>query len=136
MPTPDDERFKQYLSEFKPVPARPLPIERRAPAIWRSWVFALPAVAALTVLVAAFFAVHLHRKPAGAAIVKSPANPTAIEQLANSQPLTLHRANDLLAQAPSFKAALDNVAFQRQRGDLPKGSKSALSTLGKEDIKL
>lgn len=136
MPTPDDERFKQYLSEFKPVPGDPLPIERRAPAIWRSWVFALPAAAALAVLVAVLFAVHLHRKPAGPAIVKSAANPTAIEQLSNSQPLTLQRANDLLAHASSFKAALDNVAFQRQRGDLPKGSKSALSTLSREDLKL
>lgn len=136
MPTPDDERFKQYLSEFKPVPADPLPIERRAPAIWRSWVFALPAAAALAILVAVLFAVRLHRKPAGPAIVKGAANLTAIEQLANSQPLTLQRANDLLAHAPSFKAALDGVAFQRQRGDLPKGSKSALSTLSTEDIKL
>jgi hypothetical protein len=136
MPTPDDERFKQYLSEFKPVPADPLPIERRAPAIWRSWVFALPVAAALAILVAVVFAVRLHRQPAGPAIVKGAANPTAIEQLANSQPLTLQRANDLLAHASSFKAALDSVAFQRQRGDVPKGSKSALSTLSREDIKL
>jgi hypothetical protein len=136
MPTPDDERFKQYLSEFKPAPADPLPIERRAPAIWRSWVFALPAAAALAILVAFLFAVRLHRKPAGPAIVKSPANRAAVEQLANSQPLTLERANSLLARSPSFKAALDSIAFERQRPNLPQGSQSALATLSKEDIKL
>ena len=60
----------------------------------------------------------------------------AVEQIANSEPLTLQRANALLARASSVEAALDGVAFSRQRSNLPQGSQSALATLSKEDIKL
>ena len=137
MPIFDDERFEHYLSQFRPVAADPLPIERRSPAIRRrSWMFAFSAATALAALIVLVFVVRVHRKPGGSTTVKGPATATVIEQLANSQPLTLQRANDLLARAPSFKAALDGVAFQRQPSKLPQGSRSALATLGKEDIKL
>jgi hypothetical protein len=136
VPIRDDEQFKQYLSEFKPLSADPLPIESHSPATWRLWIYALSAAVAFAVVVALLVAVHLHRKPAGSRSAQKPTAPTSIEQLANSQPLTLQRANDLLAHAPSFKAALDGVAFRRQPGKLPQGSQSALATLSKEDIKL
>ncbi len=135
MPTFDDEGFEHYLSEFRPVPADPLPIQRRSPAIrWRSWMFALAATAlALIVFV---LVVRVHRKPGGSTTVKGPATTTVTEQFLNSQPLTLQRANDLLARAPSFKAALDGVAFERQPSKLPQGSRSALAALSMEDVKL
>jgi hypothetical protein len=131
VPIPDDERFERYLRQFQPVAAEPLPLGKRARAIWRWWVFALPA-AALAVLVSVL-AVFFHRRPAQSPSAK---NMVGIEQVTNAQPLTLGRANHLLAHAPSFKAALDGVAFQRQRSPLSGGTRSALATLSKEDIKL
>ena len=135
MPIPDDERFERYLREFKPVAADPLLLERRKPLIWRSWVFAFSATA-LIALVALLFMARLRRQPAGAPSARRTAQPAALHELANSQPLTLQRANDLLTHASSFKAALDGVAFHRQRTNLPQGSESALANLSKEDIKL
>lgn len=131
MPIPDDERFERYLKQFRPVFPEPLPIEVRGRAIWRWWFFALPA--ALAVLVASLLAIHFRRRPAQSPSAK---NMAGIEQLTNIEPLTLGRANHLLAHARSFKAALDGVAFQRQRSPLPEGTRSALATLSKEDIKL
>ena len=136
MPIPDDERFERYLRQFRPLAADPLPVERRNAATLRFWVYALSAAAVLGLLFALLFTMHARRWPSVSPQVRSPATSAGMEQLANSQPLTLERANDLLAHSPSYKAALDNVAFQRQRAKLPEGSRSALDTLSKEDIKL
>ena len=136
MPIPDDERFERYLREFKPVAADPLPIEKRKRVIWRSWAFAFSAAAALIALIALVYAVRLQHRPAGEPSALGPAKSATVEQLANAQPLTLQGANDLLTHAPSFQAALDGVAFHRERANLPQGSGSALATLSKEDIKL
>ena len=133
VPIPDDERFERYLRRFRPVAAEPLPIERRARAIWRWWVFALPAAATLALLVASVLGIHFRRRSAQSPSAK---NMVGIEQVTNTRPLTLGRASDLLAHAPSFKAALDGLAFQRQRSQLSEGTRSALASLSKEDIKL
>jgi hypothetical protein len=133
VPIPDDERFERYLRQFRPVAAEPLPLSKRARSIWRWWVFVLSAAAALAVLVASVLVIHFRRSPAQSPSAK---NMVGIEQVANAQPLTLGRANHLLAHAPSFKAALDGVAFQRQRNPLSEGTRSALASLSKEDIKL
>jgi hypothetical protein len=52
------------------------------------------------------------------------------------QPLTMRDANALLATAPSYKAALDELAFHRQRSTVAKGKQSGLAVLAKEKIKL
>jgi len=133
VPIPDDERFERYLRQFRPVAPEPLPIERCGRAMWRWRSFALPAAAALAIVVAFVLASHVRRRPAQSSTAE---NMAGLEHVANAQPLTLGRANDLLAHAPSFKAALDGVAFQRQCSQLSKGTRSALATLSKEDIKL
>jgi hypothetical protein len=130
---PDDERFEGYLKQFRPVTPKPLSVARRARNTWRWWVFALPAAAAVAVLVASLLAIHFRRRPAESPMAKKM---PGVEHVANAQPLTLGLANDLLAHAPSFKAALDDVAFQRQRSQLSEGTRSALATLNKEEIKL
>jgi hypothetical protein len=89
--------------------------------------------AGLAVLVATMIAVHFRRSPAPS---PSAQDTTGVEQPANTRPLTLGRANDLLTHAPSFTAALDAVAFERQRSQMPEGKRSALATLSKEDAKL
>jgi hypothetical protein len=42
----------------------------------------------------------------------------------------------MLVRSPSFQAALDRMAFQDQSVHLPRGMRSALGTLGKEDFRL
>ena len=133
MPIPDDEQFERYLRQFKPLAADPLPVAGRRPALAHFWLCFVPTAAAIAVLLVLFFTLRGRSKPVLAPQAKSPAGS---EELATSQPLTLQQANELLAHAPSFTAALDDVAFQRQRRKLPQGSLSALAALSKEDIKL
>jgi hypothetical protein len=61
---------------------------------------------------------------------------TGVEQVKDLRPLTLGSANELLAHAPSFRAATDRLAFQSQAIPLSKGTQSALAVLSKENIKL
>jgi hypothetical protein len=48
----------------------------------------------------------------------------------------MRSANALLAAAPSFKTAVDAMAFHSQTIPLPEGKRSAVSVLSKEKIKL
>ena len=133
MPIPDDEEFKRYLRHFRPVAARPLPVEKQAGTRSRWRAFAVPAVAALAVVVALLVAIRLRPKPAARPLGS---NSASVQQLTNSQPLTFGRTNDLLNHAESFEAAVDSVAFERQRSPLTRGTQSALTALGREDFKL
>lgn len=131
MPIPDDDQFERYLREFRPISAEPLPVVSRRPV--RLWLWSLAATAALVLLIiAAVFAIRFHRKPARPVLAQ---RPPAVEQLTSAQPLTLRRVNDLLGHAPSFAAALDGLAFQSERIQVPPGGESALETLGKENLK-
>jgi len=97
-------------------------------------VFAAWATAAATVLAAAMLMMHPRGKP-----THSPDGTKSsggAEQLTNAQPLTVGSANALLVHAPSFKAAVDFVAFQSQAAQLPKGAHSALTVLSKENTQL
>lgn len=132
MPISDHEQFEKYLRQFKPLAADPLPMGQRRPALARFWLYFVPAAAA-TALLVLLFTLRGRTKPVIAPLARGSAGS---QELATSQPLTLQQANELLAHAPSFSAALDNVAFQRQRRKLPQGSLSALAALSKEDIKL
>jgi hypothetical protein len=50
--------------------------------------------------------------------------------------LTIRGANALLATAPSYKAAMNELAFHPKSSSVPKDKQSALAVLGKEKIKL
>jgi hypothetical protein len=52
------------------------------------------------------------------------------------KPLTMRSANAWLATEPSFKAAVDDLAFRFQTSPLPKGKQSAIAVLSKEKIRL
>ena len=135
MPIPDDEKFEEYLRQFKPLAADPLPAGRRRP-LWQFWLYAVPAAAALAILLVFFITERYRTGLRVSPLAENPGSSAGGGDLVTSEPLTLHAANDLLAHAPSFNAALDNVAFHRQRSKLPQGSLSALAALSKEDIKL
>lgn len=135
MPIPDDEKLEKYLRRFKPLAADPLPAGRQQ-RLWRFWPYAVPVAVAIALLIVVFFRLRGPSKSATVPQARNPAPSAGGSELATSQPLTLQRANDLLAHAPSFTEALDNIAFQRQHRKLPQGSLSALAALSKEDIKL
>ena len=130
MPDPDDQRFEQYLKEFRPI--APMPIQRSGWASRRAVVMGgLAGAAAVLVVAAVMLGSRPERNQSSQA-----ERPAEVEQLANSQPLTIRSANAMLAQAPSAKAAIDSVVWQSQKTPLPQGKRSALAELSKEKTKL
>jgi len=130
MPMPDDDQFERYLRQFRPIIAEPLPVGSRRPV--RLWLWSLAATAALALVIAAVLAIRFHRKSATPVLTE---RAPALEQLTSAQPLTLRHADDLLAHATSYASAMDGLAFQSERIQVPPGSESALETLGKENFK-
>lgn len=134
MPTPDDERFELYLKQFRPLAPESLQSEKHGRATLRRLVLAAWVAAAAIVLVATVFMMRPRGKP-----TQSPDGTKSsggVEQLTNAEPLTVSSANALLVHAPSFKAAVDLVAFQPQATRLSKGTHSALAVLSKENTPL
>lgn len=128
MPIPDDERFETYLKEFHPLVPDALPMRKRA----RHWVigtWSAGTVALIMLGVVSFRITHSR-------VARKPANPAPVSVSAPLQPLTIRDANSLLATAPSYKAALDRMAFHGPASTVPKDKQSALAVLAKEKIKL
>lgn len=129
-----DARFEAYLKQFRPLVLAPLPVERHGRASRRSFVLAAWAAAAAAILVAGLIVFPSHPgRPQAAPPIESMAG---TEQLVNASPLTIRSANALLATAPSFKAAVDEMAFSSRTTPLPKDKHSALTELSKEKTKL
>ena len=132
MPTSDDQQFKEYLKQFRPLAPEPLQIGSHGRTTRRRVAFAACA-AAVVILIAAVILKWPRSRVTD--LVEGTRSLTEIEQTSNSQPLTIGSVNDLLAHAPSIKAAVDLVAFQPRAPQLPKGTQSALALLSKEDAK-
>jgi hypothetical protein len=132
--TSDDERFEAYLKRFHPIAPEPVPTlsvghaSRRSPplGIW------LAAVAAILVI----GAVSLHVRSSRIVVSNTASDAAVSERHAPSEPLTIRSANAWLATAPSFKAAVDDLAFRSQTSPLPQGKQSAVAVLSKEKIRL
>jgi hypothetical protein len=131
--TPDDEQFEAYLKRFHPIAPEPVPTlsvghsSRRPPplGIW------LAAAAAIVV-----GAVILHVRSSRIVVSNKASDAAVSERHAPSEPLTMRSANAWLATAPSFKAAVDDLAFRSQTSPLPQGKQSAVAVLSKEKIRL
>ena len=131
-PQPIDEKFETHLKQFRPVDPQPLRVERRvhAPQRW----FVLAAWAAAAAAVVAVAVLGFHARPGR---IAPPVETFAIvDQLVKPQSLTIRTANALLARAPSFKEAIDQMAFPPKPAPLPADKHSALAELSKEKIKL
>jgi hypothetical protein len=132
--TPDDEQFEAYLKRFHPIAPEPVPTlsvghsSRRSPplGIW------LAAVAAILVI----GVVILHVRSSQIVVSNTASDAAVSERHAPSEPLTIRSANAWLATAPSFKAAVDDLAFRSQTSPLPQGKQSAVAVLSKEKIRL
>ena len=134
MQTPDDEQFEAYLKRFHPIAPEPVPTLRVGHASPRSvslgrW---LAAVAAILVIGAVILHIRSNR-----VVVPNAAHDVALaERHVPAGPLTMRSANAWLATAPSFKAAVDDLAFRSQTRPLPQGKQSAVAVLSKEKIRL
>ena len=127
---PMDERFEAHLKQFRPLAPQPLPVRA---GVRRRW-FVLAAWAAAAAAMIAFAALAFHARPGR---IVPPVESFAIaDPLAKPQPLTIRSANALLATAPSFKSAIDGMAFPPKPAPLPADKHSALAELSKEKIKL
>lgn len=134
MPTRDDEQFEKYLRQFRPLEPEPLAlVAMEARVRTRPLMFAARAAAAVAILAAVMLAIRIYQRP-------SPVPDTGqggpqIEQPVSPRPLTIGSANALLAGAPSFKEAVDNMAFQSGTTTISPGQHSALAALDKEETK-
>lgn len=129
----DDERFEAYLKRFQPLSPRTLRFdeqESRSPGSFArtAWVLAACAVLFAALLTLDFLAVQIRSPEMKAGV--------ANDRLTGIQTLTVRSANALLFNSSSFKAAVDETAFQRQSVPLPRDSHSALVVLSKENTKL
>jgi hypothetical protein len=132
--TPDDEQFKGYLKRFHPIAPELVPTLNVGHRSQRSlslgtW---LAAIAAILVI----GAVTLHIRNSRVLVSNTARDAAFAERHAPSEPLTMRSANAWLATAPSFKAAVDGLAFRSQNSPLPQGKQSAVAVLSKEKIRL
>jgi hypothetical protein len=131
--THDDEQFEAYLKRFQPIAPEPVATfgvghSSRRPLSLRTWL----AIAAILVV----GAVISHIRSTRGVVPNTPTDVAVNVRHAPSEPLTMGSANVWLATTPSFKAALDDLAFRSQTRPLPQGKQSAVAVLSKEKIKL
>jgi hypothetical protein len=132
--TPDDEQFEAYLRRFQPIVPEPVPTISVEPSSRRSLSLrAWLAIAAAIILIG----VVALQFGANQVVVPSTSSGSAFAgRVAPSEPLTMQSANAWLATAPSFKAAVDSLAFGPQNSMVPQGKQSAIAVLSKEKIRL
>lgn len=131
MPIPDDEQFEGYLREFRPLTADPLLPERRRGRSRRVFVFvAFGGLCAGAILLALLAVRHIpasNRSKTGGGVQ------TSALKLASQQPLTIGRADVLIARARSFQAAVDQVSFEPSAAPQSDDEESAFSVLSKKE---
>ncbi|MFZ0759592.1 MAG: hypothetical protein WAM69_06525 [Candidatus Sulfotelmatobacter sp.] len=142
MPIHDDEQFEGYLKGFRPLATEALPTEKRKHRRARSkaasqfaWAASAAVMLGAVMLTISSGLKHIHSSQSKQS-TEGRQQSVVTPQPANIQPLTIRSANALLATAPSFKAALDEMAFPGQTTPASKGKRSALAELTKEDEKL
>jgi len=133
MPTPDDEQFERYLKQFQPNAPDALPASVHEPRTWNRWRLSAALAAAVALIVLAVLMVRNRPQHTVPEIAQRTEGPTHI---AGQTPLTMRNANKLLADAPSFKSVVDDLAFRSQQVPLASNQQSAVYVLGMEKIKL
>src|SRR5579859_3376820 len=132
VPDSDDERFETYLKQFRPLVPDVLPAREIRPEPRRRFVLTIctvGTVVAMVILGVVTLRVLNH-------LTTGEAAQSATVKGVEPAPLTIRRANALLATAPSYKAALNELAFPVKSSTVPDDKQSALAVLGKEKIKL
>ena len=128
MPNPGDDPFEFELKQFRPIAPEPFSVQKVSRALGPRLARMASLAAAAILAVVAWLALP-HRSP------PVPAN-GGVALLGNTQSLTLGPTNARLAAAPSYKAALDSMAFPTQPAPVAPDKRSAIAELSKERIKL
>jgi hypothetical protein len=131
VPDLDDEQFEEYLKRFRPLVPDPLPVRKLGPAP-RPLILAAAALGTVAIIVLGVASLRILKQHGSVA----PDHSASVENLVPARPLTLRDANVLLETSPSYKSAMDELAFPCQRSTVPKENQSALALLAKEKIKL
>ena len=128
---PDDGRFETYLKQFRPLAPDVLRVNEMSPVPRRHFGLTIGAagIVAMVLLTAAGLRILNDRRGAES-------YHTVAAELSASVPLTMRRANGLLATAPSYKAVMNDLTFPPKSSPVPKDKQSVLTLLGKEKIKL
>jgi len=132
---PDDEKFEMYLKRFAPIAPEPILMPRLENASPR-WFRLTVWVTALTAILFILGTAILRDRGGRTVVPKAARDVTSTRQREPLGLLTLRRANTLLARAPSFKDAIDDMAFRSQSQPIPVGQQSEIAVLSKEKIKL
>ncbi len=137
LPGPDcerDDRFEAYLREFRPLPSESFRMEKRGGrGLLR---FALAAFAAAAFVLFIFARLTFYTRAGQPHSTPTVGVAPRAAPIVNARPFTLRSASALLATAPSFEAAVDEVALPVQAAPLQKYEHSALEMLGEEKMKL
>jgi len=130
VPNLDDERFENYLKQFRPLVPDGLPVEiRHAPR--RHLALAIWAVGATAVIIGVASLLMVNHR------IAHQSNHSASVNLPTRTPsLTMREANDLLVKAPSYKVAMNELAFPPNSSSISPNKQSALTVLSEEKIKL
>ena len=132
MHNPDDQ-FETYLKRFQPVIPDPLPALENTRRVRR-----LPRLAASIAVIAiiTIAGVIALRVQTARVVVPVVTNFESSDLHPPTGPLTQQNANQWLARAPSFKAAVDNLGLRSQTSPIEPGKQSAVAVLSEERIKL
>ncbi len=134
MPDLDDDQFEKYLKKFRPLVPESLPAGELRPARHRARPLLLTAAAVgmAAIVILGVARLRVISRPGST----EPEHSAWVERRGPAHPLTLRDANALLATAPSYKSAMDELVLPRRRSTAPNETQSALTVLAKERIKL
>jgi hypothetical protein len=133
---PDDEQFELYLKRFDPIAPEPIPMLRIDVASRRPFGLAAGLAALAAILVVGIILVWHVRSSSRVAVSSTARDAAPAERHAPLEPLTTRSATAWLTAAPSFKTAIDDLAFRPQTNSIPQDKQSAVALLSKETIKL
>jgi hypothetical protein len=123
-----------YLKRFDPIAPEPIPTIKLGYAVRRPLRLACCLAAfAVMILVATLI---LHIRNSRVVLPTTVREAASAETRGQLEPLTMRSATAWLTTAPSFKAAIDDLAFRSQSDPIPQGKQSAVAVLRKEKIKL
>lgn len=136
MPDLDDgkwhEDFEKYLTKFRPLVPESLPQQELRLARTKPYFrFATAALGAIMLVILGFLSFRMLNQGAPERAIS-----TSVQTHSLEQPLTIRNVDQLLADAPSYKSAIDQLALPRVSSVPAKERQSALAVLAKEKIKL
>lgn len=127
----NDDEFEAYLKKFRPEVPDALPrVEPRRSRSSLLKMCAASAVAAMVIVGVAGLRYVNH------AVIRKEAVAAETHVAVPATPLTMRKANALLATSPSYRAAVDSMVFPAHSSPMPKDRRSALEVLAKEKVKL